>query len=390
MLFIGTLNSTVAVCTGPDAQTQTGCYFLEPVFLWVEHCIISIFLVFFIAFLPLFLTGQFSIRVYDTNLIFCTQNSVNVVLSKRSSGCSSSSARSRMSSRSSALRSVILLAPMALCSQSMQIYAHSITNNLAFGGARYIATGRGFATSRLPFSILFSRFAGPSIYLGVRLLLMLLYVTITLWTGWVTYFWISVLALCIAPFVFNPNQFAFTDFMVDYREHLRWMSRGNSLYHKNSWIGYCRLTRTNITGYKKKKLGHPSEKLSSDVPRARWRAILFSELLMPLVQAILLVIAYMFVKSRKNADGTTPPSPLVRILIIALCPIAWNAAVLLVFFFVSIITGPWFEPPVERTNPKDPKPAPTFGSYIAAIVHALGLIGAVGFFEFFVSLPSRW
>ena len=50
---------------------------------------------------------------------------------------------------------------------STQIYTHSILNNLTFGGTRYIATGRGFATSRISFSVLFSRFAGPSICLGM-------------------------------------------------------------------------------------------------------------------------------------------------------------------------------------------------------------------------------
>lgn len=90
-------------------------------------------------------------------------------------------------------------------------------SNLTFGGARYIATGRGFATTRNSFCILFSRFAGPSIYLGMRTLVMLLYVTLTLWTGWVIYFWVSILSLCIAPFLFNPHQFSAADFIVDYR-----------------------------------------------------------------------------------------------------------------------------------------------------------------------------
>ncbi len=98
-----------------------------------------------------------------------------------------------------------------------QIYTHSILSNLTFGGARYIATGRGFATTRIYFNILFSRFAGPSIYLGMRTLIMLLYVTLTLWTPYLIYFWISILSLCIAPFLFNPHQFVFTDFIVDYR-----------------------------------------------------------------------------------------------------------------------------------------------------------------------------
>jgi len=100
---------------------------------------------------------------------------------------------------------------------STQIYTHSILSNLTFGGARYIATGRGFATTRIHFSILFSRFAGPSIYLGIRTAVMLLYVTLTLWTPYLIYFWFTVLSLCVAPFWFNPHQFVFSDFIIDYR-----------------------------------------------------------------------------------------------------------------------------------------------------------------------------
>jgi 1,3-beta-glucan synthase len=176
---------------------------------------------------------------------------------------------------------------------STQIYCHSILSNLTFGGARYIATGRGFATTRISFAILYSRFAGASIYLGSRTLLLLLYVSISLWIPHLIYFWASVLALVIAPFLFNPHQFSFTDFIIDYREFLRWMSRGNSRSHKNSWIGYCRLSRTMVTGYKKKRLGHPSEKLMGDVPRAAWRAVLFSEILSPIALAVIFVVAYM-------------------------------------------------------------------------------------------------
>jgi 1,3-beta-glucan synthase len=101
---------------------------------------------------------------------------------------------------------------------STQIYTHSILSNLTFGGARYIATGRGFATTRIHFSTLFSRFAGPSIYLGMRTLIMLLYVTLTLPSLWlIFYFWLTVLSMCIAPFWFNPHQFVFSDFIIDYR-----------------------------------------------------------------------------------------------------------------------------------------------------------------------------
>lgn len=82
---------------------------------------------------------------------------------------------------------------------STHILSHSITTSLTFGGARYIATGKGLATSRRPFYVLFLRFAGPVIYLGVRTLIMLLYITMATWTPWIIYIWAWILTLCISP-----------------------------------------------------------------------------------------------------------------------------------------------------------------------------------------------
>jgi len=130
-----------------------------------------------------------------------------------------------------------------------------------------------------------------------------------------------------------------------------------------------------ITGYKKKKLGKPSDKLSGDVPRAGWRAVIISEVLFPIFFAILLVIAYMFVKSFPVA-GQTPPSPLIRITVVSIGPIVWNAAVLLALFLVSLFLGPMLDSCCMR-----------FGAVMATIAHILGTIGMIGFFEFFVSLP---
>jgi len=251
---------------------------------------------------------------------------------------------------------------------STQIYSNSILSNLTFGGARYIATGRGFATTRISFSILYSRFAGPSIYMGMRNLLLLLYATIAIWIPHLIYFWASVLSLCIAPFMFNPHQFSYVDFIIDYREFLRWMSRGNSRTKASSWYGYCRLSRTNITGYKKKKLGHPSEKLSGDVPRAPWKAVIWSEVVWPICVAVIFIIAYMFVKSFGNH-----PSPLIRIGIVAIGPVVWNGAVLVCLFFVSLFLGPVMEGWAK------------FGSVMAMLAHVSCLVGLVAFFEFFVS-----
>jgi len=342
LVFLGTMHKQLKICkydrNGNFIGGQDGCYNLVPVFDWIKRCIISIFLVFFISFLPLFmqeLTERGTIK-----------------------------AVTRLSKHFMSLSPVFEVF-------STQIQTHSILSNLNFGGARYIATGRGFATARIPFSILYSRFAGPAIYLGMRTLIMLLYVTMSLWISHLIYFWISVLALCVAPFIFNPHQFSWADFIVDYREFLRWMSRGNSRSHANSWIGYCRLSRTMITGYKKKRLGHPSEKLSGDISRAGWRAVFFSEIIFPIFMAVLFIIAYAFVKSFPQPDGTQSASPFVRIAIISLGPIVWNAAVLLVLFLISLFLGPILDHACAR-----------FGAVIAATAHFLAVVGMVGFFEF--------
>ena len=257
-----------------------------------------------------------------------------------------------------------------------QIYSNSIITNLTFGGARYIATGRGFATTRLSFALLYSRFAGPSIYSGIRYLLMLFYATLTVWMPHLIYFWVSLVALCVAPFLFNPHQFAFSDFIIDYREFLRWMGRGNSRSHANSWIGYCRLSRTRITGYKKKRLGHPSEKLVADLPRASLRTIIFHEILAPIMLAVIFAVAYAYVKSFP-APGLTFEDDqfqggISRLAIIVLVPIAWNAVVLLTLFFVSLFFGPSLHNCCAK-----------FGSVIAGVAHALAVAGLIATLEFF-------
>ena len=62
VVFLGTLFSSVTVCkfndNGQLLNGTEGCSFLTPVFDWITRCIISIFLVFMIAFLPLFLQGE--------------------------------------------------------------------------------------------------------------------------------------------------------------------------------------------------------------------------------------------------------------------------------------------------------------------------------------------
>ncbi|RHZ76458.1 hypothetical protein Glove_197g82 [Diversispora epigaea] len=344
MMFIGAMASTLTLCDynpNPTAElSPPGCYNLVPVFDWIKRSITSIFLVFFVAFLPLFLQE----------------------LSEK--GFTRSFARLG--------KHFMSLSPLFEVFTT-QIYANAIMANLSFGGARYIATGRGFATARIPFAILYSRFSGPSIYFGMRILLILLFVSMTMWLPHLTYFWVSVIALVISPFIFNPHQFSFIDFLIDYREFLRWMSRGNSKSHANSWIAYCRVSRTMITGYKRKRLGHPSEKLVSDIPRPNFIVIFASEILSPFILASLCVIAFAFVKGFDPLNPGQPnhgPSAIIRICSIAVIPILLNSIVLAGLFVISFCLGPIANECFNK-----------FGSVIAAIAHAWSVISLIGAFE---------
>ncbi|KAI1319063.1 1,3-beta-D-glucan synthase [Mortierella claussenii] len=345
MLFIGSMASSVEVCSD---VAQTGCVNLVPVYDWIKRCVLSIFIVFFIAFLPLFLQ-EFMERGFLRSLVRLGKHFMSL----------------------SPLFEVFVA----------QIYTNSILTNLSFGGARYIGTGRGFATTRTPFALLYSRFAGPSLYLGMRTLLMLIFATLTMWVPHLIYFWVSVLALVISPFIFNPHQFSFTEFLLDYREFLRWLSRGNSRTHLSSWISYCRTLRTRITGYKRKRLGHPSEKLGGDIPKANFWVIFVSEIVLPAVQLIMCVICYMFVRSFPagvdNNGAAVYKSGLLRVAVFALGPVVINAAVLAVLFVLSLILGPVMNMCCVK-----------FGAVMAAIAHGIAVLTLLGCFEALWALES--
>jgi len=207
---------------------------------------------------------------------------------------------------------------------------------------------------------------------------MLLFSTMTVWGVWLLYFWISLLALCISPFLFNPHQFAWNDFFIDYREYLRWLSRGNTRSHAASWIGFCRLSRTRVTGFKRKALGDPSSKLSGDAPRAHFSNIFFSEIVGPLVLVVVTLIPYTFVNAQvgvgqaNNSDKELPgpTSSLMRIAIIAFAPILINAAILLGFFGMACFMGPLLSMCCKK-----------FGAVLAAIAHAIAVVMLLAFFE---------
>lgn len=207
---------------------------------------------------------------------------------------------------------------------------------------------------------------------------MLLFATVTVWQAALVYFWITLMGLTVSPFLFNPHQFAWNDFFIDYREFLRWLSRGNSRSHGSSWIAFCRLSRTKTTGYKRKQLGQASSKTGADVPRAAMANIIFSEIFEPLFQVVWTLIPYLYINAQTGVERRNNPNvknihatdSLIRVLVVALAPVGVNAAVLFAMFGMACCMGPVLSMCCKKV-----------GSVLAAIAHGAAVIFAIIFFE---------
>ncbi|KAJ2712389.1 1,3-beta-D-glucan synthase, partial [Coemansia spiralis] len=349
IMFIAAMNSTVTVCEGdvdmhnPNyAQylSPAGCFLIKPLGDWINRTTLAILLVLLIAFLPLFLQ-------------MLTEQGFARAISRLG-------------------KQFLSLSPLYEV-EVTQVYFNSLMTNMAYGGARYIGTGRGFATSRLPFSTLFSRFSDSSIYFGVRLMTLLTFFSAAYWRWPVLYFWISIAALLITPFLYNPHQFVLTDFILDYRDWLRWLGAGNSSSNTNSWISHCRLTRIRITGYKRKRLGERTP-TTGFISRAHKANIFFTEILLPLIMALVMLVGYTFLHSVANATaaskrGGQADSTLVRVLVVSVAPIAVNFVTTIAFFAVSLVLGPCCAMCM-----------PQFGKVIAGIVHTISVVVYIAMF----------
>ncbi|CAO3697942.1 unnamed protein product [Rhizopus stolonifer] len=351
-LFISAMGASLTICEyNADAPEDApliplGCYNLVPIYDWVKRCILSIVAVFLVAFLPLFLQ-ELTEKGFWRSLTRIGKHFASL----------------------SPLFEIFVT----------QIYTNSVLENLVYGGARYIGTGRGFATSRISFATLYSRFTGPSIYVGARNFLIMLFASLAYWIPHLIYFWFTVVALIISPFVFNPNQFAPVDFFVDYKEFIRWMSRGNSKTHANSWISHTRAARARITGYKRSKATEATNSIA-DMPRANKTAMILSEVISPLLYAILCTIPYTFIKSFDTTDPTLPstgPSGLIRIGVIALAPILLNMVGLMMFFGMSVGIGCVLSLWMNK-----------FGSVMAALAHGWSVVNLIVIFEVFFVLEE--
>ncbi|OWB84868.1 hypothetical protein B5S33_g3524 [[Candida] boidinii] len=319
-----------------DVQYPLGCYNLMPAIDWIRRYTLSIFIVFFISFVPLLVQELIERGVWK-----CTQRFV---------------------------RHFISLSPFFEVFVT-QIYSSSLLNDVCVGGARYISTGRGFATARIPFSVLYSRFADSSIYMGARCVLLLFFGTVAYWQPALLWFWASLSALLFSPFIFNPHQFAWEDFFIDYRDFIRWLSRGNTKWHRNSWIGYVRLTRSRVTGFKRKTIGDDSEKAAGDAARAHRSNVFMSDTFPCIIYTAGCFIAYTFVNAQNGVNTELTVNSILRLIICAIGPIAVNAGCLLVCVGLSCCMGPLLGMCCKKT-----------GAAMAGVAHGVAVICHIIFF----------
>lgn len=314
LVSLGSLNHEIIKCDyNPDVpftdlHQPIGCYNIVPVLNWVTRFVLSVFICFFISFSPLVIEELIEKGFTKAFL--------------------------RMFYH---FLSMSPLFEVFVC----QIYAKSLIDNITFGGAKYVATGRGFATSRISFTDLYSRYASQSIYPGAKMLLIICFATLTMWQPALVWFWITTISMCLAPFIFNPHQFSFTAFFMDYRNFIRWLLRGNSKWHRSSWVGFMKIQRSKYTGYKRKIPASEGGKMILDITRPPSKlSNFFGQVIMPLIATSFYFLPYMFINSQTGVKNQQGVNPAFRILIISFLPIFANLGLLLLLYPLSVVVGP--------------------------------------------------
>ncbi|CAK9438724.1 uncharacterized protein LODBEIA_P29480 [Lodderomyces beijingensis] len=319
---LGALNYINIPCDGGEDGAIEGCHNLVPVLNWIDRFVLSVFVCFFISFLPLII--QELIEKGFIKSIFRI------------------------------LLHIISLSPffeVFIC----QVYSKSLRDNFIFGEASYIATGRGFAISRVSFAVLYTRYADLSIYYGGEILLVVILGMLTVGRTALLWFVITIVSLCFAPFLFNPHQFNFIDFFVDYREFIRWLSRGNSKPKELSWTHFAKNVRSRMTGEKFE--GHVSGRSSTAIN------LLVGEVVVPTLGLVLYIIPFLFLHSDQSLIELSLTNPLIRLAIVLLLPYIANFVILALVWVLSFTIAPIVGICVKKTP-----------AFFAALAHGMSIV----------------
>lgn len=313
LLNVGAMNHELVKCfynkDAPitDLEQPLGCYNMKPVLNWVTIFVLSIFIVFFIAFCPLLIQEILERGIWKSFSRFFHH-----------------------------LSSFAPIFEVFVC----QIYSNALISDMSFGSAKYISTGRGFAISRIAFPELYSKFTTCSIYTGAKIFLMLLFAIISMWQPALLWFVITLFSLTSAPFFFNPHQFSFKEFFIDYKKLLQWFSDGNSKFVENSWSNYTKLMRARYCGFKKKVIGDVSERQPFESTVVGKSDMVLTEIVAPFFVCVFSLSAYLFVNSQTGVLNAEPTMISVRLILVTMLPILLNLLVLVIFFCLSICVGP--------------------------------------------------
>lgn len=290
-----------------DLRKPEGCSNLIPVVHWFEKSVLSVFLVFFMSLLPL--------AVYE--------------LSERGI--------SRFITRiSKQMFSMSPIFEIFVC----KIYSQSLISDLSVGGAQYIATGRGFATKREAFSNLYTRFGNESLTFGTCLLLMVTCLSVGMWKHVFLIFWLTIVGFVWGPFFFNPNQFSWSEYFVDYKNFIKWLNAGNSESSNSSWISYTKLGRSRLVGVKLKMSYGEREVKCTNVVRPSRYNILVTVIAPQAIMSFFILCAYLFAESQNYNASDSPGNALERVLILAVLPIIANIVLLFFVFLFCVALGP--------------------------------------------------
>lgn len=308
LMSLGALKHETIMCVEDKSRAVSepllpfGCYDLVPVLDWVNRFVLLMFICLLISFLPLVVQEL-------------TEKGVRKMV--RRVGLH--------------FFSLAPLFEVVTCNA----YARAFIDNLHFGGARYVPTGRGIATTRRNFSELFQKYAHVLIYPGVLGVLVVVFATISMWQPALLWFYLTFVSLCFAPFVFNPHQFAFGKFMVDYGKLLKWFG-GGVLRRSGGWPAFKRAQRRKFTGRKK----NPKNKGNVETLPAQTSWSNFHlDVGVPVLECVVYFLPYLYITAQTGVSDPTEVNPILRILVLAAFLVAASVAFNFLFFLFALTLG---------------------------------------------------
>lgn len=275
-----------------DPWEPESCLQLFPVLLWLRRSTFIVLLISMVSFIPLFLQ-----HLNDNGLI---------------------SAAKRLSKQ---MISGAVFFELFSCKMA----SYAMITDIRYGDAKYLSTTRGLSFERIPFVILFTKFANETIYFAGVAFLILMYASIVMWDISLLYFWFLFTSLLLSPFIFNPSQFHWIEFLMDYKKTIDWFFKWK---RTNSWLKYNR----------KQKFSLASVNLEEG---DTWLYVVTTNLWSHVIPQFIMTtfIVVPFIISNINNVGSLKIDVGLRLLIVIGINLFINALILLVLFIISTIHG---------------------------------------------------